>query len=98
MSNLRPLYDRILIKREEEETTTGGGILIPDSAKEKPAQGKVIAVGSGKPLDNGETRPIAVTVGDVILFGKYSGTDVKLNGEEYLVIREDDVMGILDSK
>jgi chaperonin GroES len=95
---IRPLHDRVVIKRVEEERTSAGGIVIPDSATEKPIRGKVIAVGSGKVLDNGQKRPIDVKVGDTVLFGKYSGTEVKMNKEEYLVIREDDIMGVFEGK
>lgn len=93
---LRPLQDRILVQRVEEETTTKGGIIIPDTAKEKPAEGKVVAVGNGKVGDDGKRIPLEVKKGDRILFGKYSGTEVKIAGEEYLIMREDDVLGIID--
>jgi chaperonin GroES len=93
--NLRPLHDRILVQRVEEETKTKGGIIIPDSAKEKPAEGKVIAVGNGKIRDDGSVAPLDVKEGDRVLFGKYSGTEVKIEGEEYLIMREDDVLGII---
>jgi len=93
---LRPLHDRILVKRVEEEQTTKGGIIIPDSAKEKPAEAKVIAVGNGRTGDDGKVVPLEVKKGDRVLFGKYSGTEVKIDGEEYLILREDDVLGILD--
>jgi chaperonin GroES len=93
--NLRPLHDRILVQRVEEETKTKGGIIIPDSAKEKPAEGKVIAVGNGKVGDDGKRIPLEVKKGDRILFGKYGGTEVKIEGEEYLIMREDDVLGIV---
>lgn len=93
---LRPLQDRILIQRVEEETTTKGGIIIPDTAKEKPAEGKVTAVGNGKVGDDGKRVALEVKKGDRILFGKYSGTEVKVSGEEYLIMREDDVLGIID--
>lgn len=92
---LKPLQDRILVKRVEEATTTKGGIIIPDSAKEKPAEGEVIAVGSGKLGDDGKRAPLEVKQGDRILFGKYSGTEVKIEDEEYLIMREDDVLGII---
>lgn len=92
---LRPLQDRILVQRVEEETTTKGGIIIPDTAKEKPAEGKVIAVGNGKLGDDGKRIPLEIKAGDRILFGKYSGTEVKVEGEEYLIMREDDVLGII---
>jgi chaperonin GroES len=93
---LRPLQDRILVQRVEEETTTKGGIIIPDTAKEKPAEGKVVAVGSGKLGDDGKRIALEIKKGDRILFGKYSGTEVKIEGEEYLIMREDDVLGIID--
>jgi len=93
---LRPLQDRILVQRVEEETTTKGGIIIPDTAKEKPAEGKVVAVGKGKVGDDGKRVALEVKKGDRILFGKYSGTEVKISGEEYLIMREDDVLGIID--
>jgi chaperonin GroES len=93
---LRPLQDRILVQRVEEETTTKGGIIIPDTAKEKPAEGKVIAVGNGKIGDDGKRIALEIKKGDRILFGKYSGTEVKISGEEYLIMREDDVLGIID--
>jgi len=92
---LKPLQDRILVQRVEEETTTKGGIIIPDSAKEKPAEGKVVAVGEGKVADDGKRIALEVKKGDLILFGKYSGTEVKIDGEEYLIMREDDVLGII---
>ena len=94
--NIRPLHDRVVIRRLEEERTTAGGIVIPDSATEKPIQGEVIAVGKGKVLDNGEQRPLDVKVGDRVLFGKYSGTEVKLDGKDFLVMREDDIMGVIE--
>ena len=93
---IRPLHDRVVIKRTEEERTSPGGIVIPDTAAEKPIKGKVTAVGNGKILENGEIRPLALKVGDHVLFGKYSGTEVKIGGEEYIVMREDDVMGIIE--
>jgi chaperonin GroES len=93
---LRPLQDRILVQRVEEETTTKGGIIIPDTAKEKPAEGKVVAVGSGKLGEDGKRVPLEIKAGDRILFGKYSGTEVKIEGEEYLIMREDDVLGVID--
>lgn len=95
--DIRPLYDRIVVKRIEEQETTHNGLFIPDSAKEKPQQGEVIAVGHGKRLDNGTLVALDVKVGDRILFGKYSGSDTKLDATEYLVMREDDVLGILTS-
>lgn len=93
---IRPLNDRLLVKRLEEETMTAGGIIIPDSAKEKPAEGKVIAVGPGKVADNGERVTLQVKEGDMVLFSKYGGTDVKLDGEDYLIMREDDILGIVE--
>jgi chaperonin GroES len=93
---LRPLQDRILVQRVEEETTTKGGIIIPDTAKEKPAEGKVVAVGNGKVGDDGKRVALEVKKGDRILFGKYAGTEVKIEGDEYLIMREDDVLGIID--
>ena len=93
---LRPLQDRILVQRVEEETTTKGGIIIPDTAKEKPAEGKVVAVGNGKIGEDGKRIALEVKKGDRILFGKYSGTEVKVSGNEYLIMREEDVLGIID--
>jgi chaperonin GroES len=93
---IRPLQDRVILKRTEEETTTAGGIVIPDTAAEKPIRGEVIAVGNGKVLDNGERRALDLKPGDKVLFGKYSGTEVKVDGEEYLVLREEDVMAVLE--
>jgi chaperonin GroES len=93
---LKPLHDRILVQRLEEATTTKGGIIIPDSAKEKPAEGKVIAVGEGKKDDDGKRIALDVKTGDKILFGKYSGTEVKIEGEEYLIMREDEVLGVIE--
>jgi chaperonin GroES len=92
---LKPLHDRVVIKRMEEEKLSAGGIVIPDSATEKPIKGEVIAVGNGKALDNGSVRAPQVKVGDKVLFGKYSGTEVKLDGTEYLVVKEDDIFAIL---
>jgi chaperonin GroES len=91
---IRPLQDRIVVKRLEGESKTKGGIIIPDTAKEKPIEGKVVAVGSGKVNKDGKVRPVDVKVGDVVLFGKYSGTEVKIDGEEHVLIREDDVLAI----
>src|SRR5438105_15562289 len=91
---IRPLQDRVIIKRVKEEEKSKGGIIIPDTAKEKPIEGKVIAVGNGKVLKDGKVRPLEVKVGDVVLFGKYSGTEVKLDGVEHVLIREDDVLAI----
>ncbi|MDM8515234.1 co-chaperone GroES [Desulfobacterales bacterium HSG16] len=93
---LRPLQDRILVQRVKEEETTKGGIIIPDTAKEKPAEGKVTAIGSGKVGDDGNRIPMDVKEGDRVLFGKYSGTEVKVEGEEYLIMREDDILGIIE--
>ncbi len=93
--NIRPLHDRVIVKRVEEETTTPGGIVLPGSAAEKPSQGKVLAVGTGKLLDNGTVRALEVKVGDKVLFGKYSGNEVKVDGEDLIVMREEDIMGIL---
>ena len=95
--NIRPLYDRIVVKRIEEQETTRHGIVIPDSAKEKPQEGEVMAVGHGKRLEDGSLVALDVKVGDRILFGKYSGTETKVVGTEYIIMREDDVLGILDS-
>jgi chaperonin GroES len=92
---IRPLHDRVVVKRVAEETVTAGGIVLPGSAAEKPSQGEVIAVGNGKPLDNGQVRALEVKVGDKVLFGKYSGSEVKIDGEELVVMREDDIMGVL---
>lgn len=94
--NIRPLHDRVIVRRLEEERKSPGGIVIPDTATEKPIQGKVVAVGKGKILENGEVRPMDVKVGDRVLFGKYSGTEVKIAGEEYLVLREEDLMGVIE--
>ena len=94
----KPLHDRILVKRIEEEEKTKGGIIIPDSAKEKPIEGKVISVGNGKRLDDGKLASLEVKAGDRVLFGKYSGTEIKLDGEEHLILREEDILGILDNK
>ena len=93
---LRPLHDRVIVKRVEEERTTPGGIVIPDSATEKPIRGEVLAVGNGKVLENGEQRALDVKVGDKVLFGKYSGTEVKVDDEELLVMREDDIMAVIE--
>ena len=93
--NIKPLYDRVVIKRMEEEKMSAGGIVIPDSATEKPIKGEVIAVGSGKSLDNGNVRAPQVKVGDKVLFGKYSGTEVKVDGTEILVVKEDDIFAII---
>ncbi|HZT38471.1 MAG TPA: co-chaperone GroES [Bryobacteraceae bacterium] len=93
--NLRPLHDRVLVRRIEESEQMRGGLYIPDTAKEKPQQGEVVAVGNGKVLDNGERVELEVKPGDKILFGKYSGSDVKIEGEEYLILREDEILGVL---
>ena len=94
---IRPLHDRVIVKRWEEEKTSPGGIVIPDSAAEKPVKGEVVAVGNGKILENGETRKLDLKVGDRILFGKYSGTEVKVDGTDLLVMREDDIMAVFDA-
>ncbi|MDH5433644.1 MAG: co-chaperone GroES [Gammaproteobacteria bacterium] len=94
--SIRPLHDRVLVRRLEDETTSAGGIVIPDNAKEKPSRGEVLAVGNGKILDSGDVRALAVKVGDKILFGKYAGNEVKIDGEELLIMREDDIMGIIE--
>ena len=94
--NIRPLHDRIIVERLEEETTTAAGIIIPDSAKEKPQQGIIKAVGKGKVTEEGKVMPLDVKVGDKVLFGKYAGTDIKLDGKEYLMMREDDVLGVVE--
>ena len=93
--NIRPLHDRVIIERVEEERKTAGGIVIPDTAAEKPSRGKVVAVGNGKVLDNGEVRPLELKVGDEVLFGKYSGQEVKVDDKDLLVMREDDVMAVV---
>jgi len=95
---IRPLHDRVIVKRLEEERTSPGGIVIPDSAAEKPSQGKIVAVGKGKILEDGSVRALDVKVGDKILFGKYSGTEVKVDGDDLLVMREEDVMAVIESK
>ena len=92
---IRPLHDRVIVKRIEEERKTAGGIVIPDNAAEKPDQGEVLAIGTGKVMDDGKVRPLAVKVGDRVLFGKYSGSSVKLDGDELLVMREEDIMGVI---
>ncbi|MEI8359024.1 MAG: hypothetical protein RL698_2879 [Pseudomonadota bacterium] len=94
---IRPLQDRVIVKRVQEEEKSKGGIIIPDTAKEKPQEGKVIAVGKGKVDDNGKLRPLDVKAGDRILFGKYSGSEIKLDGEEHLILREDDILGIIEA-
>ena len=95
--NLRPLHDRVIVKRMEEKRMSAGGIVIPDSATEKPVRGKVLAVGNGKILENGEKRPLDIQAGDTVLFGKYSGTEVKVDGEELLVMREEDIVAVIES-
>ena len=96
-NNIRPLQDRIIVSRLENEDKTASGLYIPDSAKEKPQQGKVVAVGKGKILEDGNVRPVDVTVGDTIIFGKYSGQEIKVDGEELLIMKEDDVYGVLEA-
>lgn len=96
MMKVRPLHDRVLVIRIQEEEKTKGGIIIPDSAKEKPQEGKVVAVGDGKYLDNGTKIPLSVKVGDRVLFGKYAGTEIKIEGEEHLILREDDILAIVE--
>jgi chaperonin GroES len=93
---IRPLQDRIIVERLEEETMTAGGIIIPDSAKEKPQEGKVVAAGKGKVTEDGKVLPLDVKVGDKVLFGKYAGTEVKVDGKEYLMMREDDILGVVE--
>jgi len=94
---IRPLHDRVIVKRVEEELTSAGGIVLPGSAAEKPSEGEVLAVGTGKLLDNGDVRAVDVKVGDKVLFGKYSGSEVKVDGEELLVMREEDIMGVIEA-
>ena len=94
--NLRPMQDRIIVKRVDEETKTAGGIFIPDTAKEKPQQGEVVAVGKGKKTEEGKVIPLDVKVGDKVLFGKYAGTEIKLEGQDYLIMREDDILGVVE--
>lgn len=93
---IRPLHDRVIVKRMEEERTSPGGIVIPDTAAEKPIKGEIIAAGKGKILENGEVRPLDVKVKDKVLFGKYSGTEIKMDGQEYLVMREEDIMAVIE--
>ncbi len=93
---VRPLHDRVIVKRIEEEETTKGGIIIPDTAKEKPVEGKVVAVGAGKILENGKKQPLEVKKGNRILFGKYAGTEINIEGEEHLIMREDDIIAIVE--
>ena len=97
MSRLRPLHDRVVLKRIEEKEQVSGGIIIPDTAKEKPQEGEVVAVGTGKLLDNGTRIEPGIEVGDRVLFGKYAGSDIKLDGEEYLILREDEILGVIES-
>ena len=93
---IRPLHDRVIVEREEEERTSAGGIVIPDTATEKPIRGRVVATGKGKILDDGTVRPLDVKAGDKVLFGKYSGTEIKIDGDELLVMREDDLMAVIE--
>lgn len=95
-TKVRPLHDRVIVHRLDEEEKTAGGIIIPDSAKEKPVQGKVIAVGKGKSLENGEVRPLDVKKGDTVIFSTYAGTEIKLDGEAFLMMREDDILGVIE--
>ena len=95
--NIRPLHDRVVVRRLEEERTSAGGLVIPDSAAEKPMTGEILAVGNGKVQENGDQRPLDVKVGDKVLFGKYSGTEVKVEGDDVLVMREDDIMGVIEN-
>ena len=97
-TKIRPLHDRVIVKREEDERKSPGGIVIPDTAAEKPIKGRVIAVGNGKILEGGEVRPLDVKVGDKVLFGKYSGTEVKVDGDDVLVMREEDIMAVIVTK
>ncbi len=97
MATIRPLQDRVLVKRVEEEKMSKGGIIIPDTAKENPIEGEIIAVGNGKVADDGKVRPLDVKVGDRVLFGKYSGTEVKIDGQERLILREDDILGVIQN-
>mgnify|MGYP003574636555 FL=1 len=94
--NIRPLHDRVIVKRIEEEETTKGGIIIPDTAKEKPSEGKIVAVGKGKVLDNGEVQALEVKKGDKVLFGKYAGTEINIDGVEHLIMREDDIIAVVE--
>ncbi|HTO86065.1 MAG TPA: co-chaperone GroES [Thermoanaerobaculia bacterium] len=96
MTKIRPLQDRLIVKRMAEEEKTKGGIIIPDTAKEKPIEGKVIAAGNGKVLEDGKVRPLDVKAGDKILFSKYAGTEIKIDGEEHLIMREDDILGVIE--
>jgi chaperonin GroES len=94
--NLRPLQDRIIVKRVEEETKTAGGLFIPETAKEKPQRGEIVAVGNGKKTEDGKVLPLDVKVGDIVLFGKYAGTEVKVDGDDYLMMREDDILAVIE--
>ncbi len=94
--NLRPLQDRIIVKRVEEETKTAGGLFIPETAKEKPQRGKIVAAGNGKKTEDGKVLPLDVKIGDIVLFGKYAGTEVKVDGEDYLMMREDDILAVVE--
>ncbi len=94
--NIRPLHDRIIVERTEEETKTAGGLIIPDTAKEKPQEGQVVAVGKGKVTEDGKVLPLDVKVGDKVLFGKYAGTEIKIEGKEYMMMREDDILGVVE--
>ena len=94
--NIRPLQDRLIVKRIEEETKTAGGLIIPDTAKEKPQMGEIVAAGNGKKTDDGKVLPLDVKVGDKVLFGKYAGTEIKVEGQEYLMMREDDILGVVE--
>jgi len=96
-TKVRPLHDRVIVRRLDEEEKSSGGIIIPDTAKEKPIQGEVIAAGKGKILDNGDVRPLDVKPGDRVIFSKYAGTEIKLDGSEYLMMREDDILGVVES-
>jgi chaperonin GroES len=96
MTKIRPLQDRLIVKRVQEEEKTKGGIIIPDTAKEKPIEGKVVAAGNGKVLEDGKVRPLDVKAGDRILFSKYAGTEIKIDGEEHLIMREDDILGVIE--
>jgi len=97
-TKVRPLHDRVIVRRLDEEEKTAGGIIIPDAAKEKPIQGEVIAAGKGKIMENGDIHPLDVKKGDRVIFSKYAGTDIKLDGEDYLMMREDDILGVVESK
>jgi len=96
-TNVRPLHDRVIVRRLDEEEKSAGGIIIPDSAKEKPVEGKVIAAGNGKILENGDVRPLDVKAGDKVIFSKYAGTEIKIDGDELLMMREDDILGVIES-